>query len=527
MKVHSFTDDGAYLTPIEVEINLLPGLPQIQFLGLPDQNLKESALRIKSAIRASGFQFPTSHQVIVNLRPSYIKKNSKGIELAVASLILWATEQVPLPTHADALYIYGELGLDGTVSEPVDLERKMNLLQAVVLTGEKTLPASNVKNLFEKHWIQKLSDLATPYIMLPTSTKDDSFLKRPNDFLDFPFSVEQSEILKWVCAGEHSVMLAGPSGSGKSAVASSLVEFLRAPSRAYIQEMQAFHSQDLQWRPVRRPHHSTPAKSILGGGSQAVFGEISRAHGGVLILDEMLEFSGVVQESLREPMEEGVIRIPRLGKEETYPTRCLFAATTNLCPCGDWTPTEADACRTSIISPSADRKPHRSAGANNIARLELSTGGEKKFSAIFNKKCNYSLTRCRSYRSRLSGPFLDRFDLLFFTKPLMLGARVRGEEILSELLKTYSWVHSGGRKSGSTLPARYLTEAEILADLQNHNLIKTLPTSLSSQRRRMACMRVARTLADLERSSCVEPKHFQKALSNTQASFQNLFRGDA
>jgi predicted ATPase with chaperone activity len=109
----------------------------------------------------------------------------------------------------------------------------------------------------------------------------------------------------------------------------------------------------------------------------------------------------------------------------------------------------------------------------------------------------------------------------------MLGARVRGEEILSELLKTYSWVHSGGRKSGSTLPARYLTEAEILADLQNHNLIKTLPTSLSSQRRRMACMRVARTLADLERSSCVEPKHFQKALSNTQASFQNLFRGDA
>lgn len=654
-KVSSFTDDGAYLKPIEVEINLLPGLPQIQFLGLPDQNLKESALRIKSAIKACGFQFPTSHQIVVNLRPSYVKKNSKGIELAVASLILWATGQVEIPaafkTVADSeldslsnlinnsdskssapnpntnpnpnpdstlgpnsdfnpdagtkfdsesnfdstsdsanisdlktrtdykqtsesvtepknhsnlnsnslltekIFIYGELGLDGRTLQPSDLNRKRGSLKlpknSFLLTGTN-LNYSEITNsinplLDTPQWLDEnlkmyvipsLSELHRPQIQNCFSLKslnsnfENFYLKRPSNFTDFRFTAEQAQIIKCLAMGEHSALMAGPSGSGKSVIASSIVEFLRPPSRSFLQEMQIFHSKDLSWRPVRRPHHSTPAKSILGGGSQAVFGEISRAHGGVFIMDELLEFSGVVQESLREPMEEGVIRIPRLGKEEVYPARCLYLATTNLCPCGDWVPRQA------------------------YSANQFWNETTRSFST---KTCHYSMTKCRSYRSRLSGPFLDRFDLLFYTRPIdnnvlnledsQLNLETthqmnqnhnsyaslskkpldmyRGEDILKDLLQVYEWIKQGGRKNKSTLPAKYLTDTEILADVRSIKLIRTLPLNFSSQRRRLATFRVARTMADLEKSECIELSHFQKALPLTQFNFQALFRGDS
>src|SRR6185312_6028947 len=182
MKIYSLIQDKNELVAVEVELTLLPGLPGIQFLGLPDQHLKESAFRIKSAIKQSGFQFPTSQQILVNLRPNHKRKTSKGLELAIAAAYLWETEQAPRPVGSSDFYVYGELTLGGEVIEPEDLRENLLKEHAVVLTGkigsEKPAP-------FRRRLIQKLSELATPEEKLAELQFEKP--QAPNEILKYSF----------------------------------------------------------------------------------------------------------------------------------------------------------------------------------------------------------------------------------------------------------------------------------------------------------------------------------------------------
>jgi magnesium chelatase family protein len=474
MKVQSLIQDKKQLIPVEVELTLWPGLPGIQFLGLPDQHLKESALRIKSAIKAAGFQFPVAQQILVNLRPSHLKKTSRGLELAVAAAYLWESEQVKAPVMSKDLLLYGELTLSGEVLEPEDLPQSMQDPHRIILTGASTdgRPAR-----FRRQVMKSLRDLSIPEEKSAMTHLDRPL--RPLEFLKRKYTPEQARLIEILAVGEHSALLAGPAGSGKSTVAQSIPGFLRAPSEKQFYELKKIHAEfgaELKWRPVVKPHHSTPTMAMIGGGSVPFAGEISRAHGGVLILDELLEFASQVQESLREPFEEGKMRVYRAGRLSEYPARAQILATTNLCPCGKWTPLDG-----------------------------------------LNWSCGYSRTRCRSYGQRLSGPLIDRFEILYFARGFS-EASVPGELIFDKIKKAqeFSAVFPNSRRPGS----------EILESLEPTQVRLLRLEELSSQRRKVAVLRVARTLADLDLSHKIDKSHLDEAKNLCHDTFTKLAKWD-
>jgi magnesium chelatase family protein len=477
IKVRSFIQEKGSLTPVDVELTLWPGLPGIQFLGLADQHLKESSLRIKSAIKASGFQFPVSQQILVNLRPSHLKKTSRGLELAVAAAYLWESGQLRAPVASSDFYVYGELGLSGEVIEPEDLPPSDPEPHSIVLTGQGVQEQPAV---FRRQKIDHLQELERP-MEIPAAPQKSRF-ERPLSLVRKYFSQRQARLLEILAVGEHSMLMAGPPGSGKSTVAQSLPGFLSEISSADVSELQKIHRQfgsPLTWRPVVKPHHSTPVKAMIGGGSVPFAGEISRAHGGVLILDELLEFAGAVQEALREPFEEGLIRIYRNGVLKEYPARVQILATTNLCPCGKWT-------------------PH--------------LGKEKP--------CTFSLYRCQSYGPRLSGPLVDRFDLVEFAERIG-DLNVWGLDQLARIQEAQRF--SKHRRQGGPVNSRTPIE-EILRTLPVHWLEMAGYSGLQSQRRKSALVKVARTLADLDFQEQIGLVHLEEALQLSVRPFERLAR---
>lgn len=487
MKLQSLVRENQNLVPVEIEVTLLQGLPTIQFLGLPDQIIKESIHRIKSAIRQQGFDFPRAQQVLVNIRPNHLKKSSRGIELAVAAGILWETDQLPTPVMPKDYYIYGELGLSGEVFEPEDLACDFEITpSAQVLTGHLV----SLTCPFGRRVVSELKDLARPQYH---AAETQAFkVQRPSEGLDLFFHEAHAKVLALAALGGHSLLLAGPSGSGKSTMAKALGSLLAAPIAEEILEIQRMNkvrggtsADDLcpgLWRPVIQPHHSSTALALIGGGVPPKPGEISRAHRGLLILDELLEFPVKVQETLREPMEEGSLRLSRGTQVVRYPAQAQVIATTNLCPCGEFTP----GCRTS---------------------------------------CRFSLLKCRSYSQRLSGPLVDRFEILFFTEKAVRSetASVAGRDLLVRVEAAREWLQREGRHhTPSARRALPEIEAEVEGFYFNHLMNK----DLGSHRRYQATLRVARTLADLELAATIEGPHVEEALKLTWLPFERLRRWD-
>lgn len=467
-KLQSFTFDKNKLSPVEIELTLWPGLPGIQCLGLPDQHLKESAIRIKSAIKQSGFDFPQSQQILVNLRPSHLKKTSKGLELAIACAYLQETGQISQDIPFDRLSVYGELTLEGKVLQPEDAFH-LPLTDRSLLTG---LDSSTRAVHFDRQVIQCLQDLVRPWRDIFQIKADESFLipQRPRDSFVQMYSREQARLISILAVGEHSALLAGASGSGKSTLAKAVSAFLRAPEKNEFFNLKKVHrefGQEIEWRPLIKPHHSTPMMAMIGGGSVPFAGEVSRAHGGILILDELLEFSPQMQDSLREPFEEKKMRVFRSGKLVEYPAQVQFIATTNLCPCGDWTP------QSGPIS------------------------------------CRYSLKKCQSYSSKLSGPLVDRFEILYFHHGIG-QLEVSGEQLWKQISRAQDFADSrqGAFKDFFHPNAVVLWENE----------------SFASQRRKMAVLKVARTLADLDCSQTMNGEHLKEALALCVMPFDRLKR---
>lgn len=371
----SLIQNANRLEVAEVEIEFIPGIPQIHFLGLPDRIIKESFYRIKSALKNSGFKFPVTNQMIVNIKPNHLRKSSRGVELAVALGILIKTEQVPAETINSDCVIYGELGLDGRVYEPTDLKNNFfNLRDIKILTGVGDYP-----NCFR---INGLADMQIE--------RHEGKIKyvRPDRGLKLFYAEDEAEFLFLAACGRLHSLLAGDSGAGKSTLAHTLASFLPMPQvgdKARIEN---------SWYPVVAPHQSISPAAFLGGGSNLFEGEIERAQGGILLLDEFLEFAPEIIESLRGPMTGEKLRLSRAAGNREFVADFQVIATTNLCICGKWTPLK-----------------------KNIS-------------------CRFSRRRCSHYLEKLSGPIIDRFGLLFYCRPAV-ERKISGEKILDRVLSYY------------------------------------------------------------------------------------------
>ena len=460
------------MIPVEVELSLIPGLPQTQFTGLPDVAIKESIMRIKSAVRDQGFEWPKTRQIIINLRPSHLKKSSQGLELAIACALLWKTGQLKPPADMSSpFYVYGELSLDGKVSVPEDWE-SLPPQRAGILTGQ-TNKTNYLCPLFQ---VSDLKELEKPALV---SAKPLSEILKKPPLPDIHFSETAAHILTVTAAGEHSLLLAGEAGSGKSTLSEHLPYLLPPPSLSEFQVARNVRSrmkQELTWRPFVNPHHSTTPLSMIGGGYPLFFGEITKAHGGVLFMDEYLEFHPRVQEALREPMEKGKICISRRGQSENFPARFLLVAATNLCPCGDLVPGQA-------------------------------------------ARCSYSLRRCFSHLERLNGPMLDRFDILAFSPQWKKGElSVSLESIYKKVMRAYEFRQK--RKQNKVNACLSLQELE---SSLNPFLRKTQHISgVSSKRRKKAVLKVARTLADLNREKEIKAQHIEQAKELSLIPFMQM-----
>lgn len=453
MRVSSYFLDQSEWRELELEINLIPGLPTLHLLGFASGLSKVLQPQLKAAFLAQEFSWPQTQQVVIQARLNG-EKFQRGMELAIAVGILAATGQIQLEGTLHASTFWGEVGLNGEVALPegsLSLMTESKSSRLVSGKGGSGRELLTLKDLISGAEVIRHCELPRPQ-RPPLTTRWYSKLAARH--------------LALVAHGEHSILLAGPPGTGKSTWVESLFEMLSEPTPeqwSQIWRLGEIFGEEARFRPFVAPHHSTSSLAILGGGRPPQPGEITRAHGGMLFLDEYLEFSPRVQEALREPIERGEIRLTRGNFCQRFPSNFMLVAATNLCPCGKYVP----------------GKP---------------TG------------CCYSLARCRSHIDRLSGPMLDRFQAVSLSHEWQ-GARTQSA---TNILEQVNGARSLQKNRGQTAKNSQLN-LEVLEAQLDPVAKELMPCNEISGRRRLALVRVARSLADLDQTPTIGPAQVLEA----------------
>ena len=481
--------------PIHVEVDISAGMPTWEVVGLPDASIRESKERVRTAIKNCGYEV-LSRKYIINLSPANLKKEGSMLDLAIAVGILRSMDVI-VESDLENTVIVGELSLNGKINKingilPICIESlkygvkrvivpKENAKEAAIVKELEVIGVSNLREVIA--FLNEEIQIKPEQVCLEEILQNNSHKKL--DFSEVKGQEAIKRALEIAAAGGHNCLMIGSPGSGKTMMAMRLPTILPDLSFEESLEISKIHSIAgklgentlITERPFRSPHHTISANGLIGGGKTPKPGEISLSHYGVLFLDELLEFNRNTLEVLRGPLEDRMVTISRVGASLTYPCNFMLVASMNPCPCGYL--------------------------------------GSKE------KKCSCSQKQKENYRAKLSGPLLDRFDIHIQVsgvdyKKLEIKKQESSADIrkrVNEARKLQTNRYQGlGIFSNAELTPKLMEEYCALDKESNEILGQFFEKLNLSARAYSKILKVARTIADLDKSEEIEKIHLIEAI---------------